>query len=147
MDFIFLEKGREVKKRAHLPMVTLFLPTLRTSNDVRLQAVRTYMKSLGRAVNNRLHGADIGLPHFVGSSMRVAYLNAEVYSFFADIAFCHNALHLLHSTIAQAPWNSPCSKLQRLYSNRKASEMQVKNQDFGENFKKEPEKVAGSYFL
>ena len=23
----------------------------------------------------------------------------------------------------------------------------VKNQDFGENFKKEPEKVAGSYFL
>ena len=22
-----------------------------------------------------------------------------------------------------------------------------KNQDFGENFKKEPEKVAGSYFL
>lgn len=124
-----------------------FIPTLRTSNDVRLQAVRTYMKSLGRAVNNRLHGADIGLPHFVGSSMRVAYLNAEVYSFFADIAFCHNALHLLHSTIAQAPWNSPCSKLQRLYSNRKASEMQVKNQDFGENFKKEPEKVAGSYFL
>ena len=38
-------------------------------------------------------------------------------------------------------------ELQRLYSNRKASEMQVKNQDFGENFKKEPEKVAGSYFL
>ena len=105
------------------------MPTLRTCNDIRLQAVRTYMKSLGRTVNNRLHGADIGLPHFVGSSMRVAYLNAEVYSFFADIAFCHNALHLLHSTIAQAPWNSPCSKLQRLYSNRKDSEMQVKNQD------------------
>ena len=96
MDFIFFRKKERSKKACPIYRWSrFFIPTLRTSNDVRLQAVRTYMKSLGRAVNNRLHGADIGLPHFVGSSMRVAYLNAEVYSFFADIAFCH-VLHLLY---------------------------------------------------
>ena len=40
-------------------------------------------------VDNRLHALDIGLPHSVGTSVRMGDLDAEGNALAADIALCH----------------------------------------------------------
>ena len=67
-----------------------------TSNLVRLQASCTYMKCLRSPINDRLYSTNIGLPHFVRSSMRVAHTITEVYAFLTDVTFCHDSTSFIH---------------------------------------------------
>ena len=70
---------------------------------------------LGRTVYDGLDALHIGLPAAVGSSVRVADLNAESNALVAEFTLCHLLKHLL-----------ACVSLirQLLYTSRSAEEMQ-----------------------
>ena len=53
------------------------------------QAAGAGVNTLGGSVDNRLDSLYVGLPHPVGTSVRVGSLDAKGDSFFADITFCH----------------------------------------------------------
>ena len=44
---------------------------------------------LGSAVNDHLHTLHVGLPHAVGTSVRMAHLDAERNTLIAKITLCH----------------------------------------------------------
>ena len=49
----------------------------------------------GRSVNQNLHTLHIGLPHTIGTPMRVTYLNPERNALVTKFTFCHMMPHLL----------------------------------------------------
>ena len=63
-------------------------------NLVGTQASRTDVNMARSTVNNRLHTLDIGLPHPIGTPMRVRDLDAERNALIAELALSH-PLHLL----------------------------------------------------
>ena len=73
----------------------------------------------GRAVDNCLHTLHIGLPHPIGTPMRVRDLDAERNALIAELALSH-PLHLL----AVAYFHAICRH--NWYHNRKVLKMQVK---------------------
>ena len=68
---------------------------LRTHDDVGLQTVGAYVESFRGTVYDCFNGTNVGLPHFVGPSMRMADFDAKVSAFITNITSCHDALHLL----------------------------------------------------
>ena len=50
---------------------------------------------LGCAINNNLDALHVRLPHAVGTSVRVAHLDAKSDTLIAKITLCHLMLHLL----------------------------------------------------
>ena len=50
---------------------------------------------LGGPVHDHLHALDIGLPRAVGTSVRMAHLDAESNTLIAKFTLCHLVLHLL----------------------------------------------------
>ena len=52
---------------------------------------------LGGTVDDHLHTLYVGLPRAVGTSVRMAHLDAERHTLVAKFAFCHVLLHLLAS--------------------------------------------------
>ena len=89
--------GRFLKKRkrqAALRLAFVWCALHSALNLVGTQASRTDVNMARSAVNNRLHALDIGLPHPVGTSVRVGDLDAERNTLAANIALSH-WLHLL----------------------------------------------------
>lgn len=79
-----------------------FIPMEHTlSNRARdLAAAQTtgaYVDVLRGTVEDHLYALHIRLPHTVGTSVRVAHLNAERNALVTKLAFCHLMLHLLAS--------------------------------------------------
>ena len=70
---------------------------LRSFHFVGLQALGTDIKSFRGAVHLTSHRFDVGLPHMIGSSMRMAHIVSVVSAFSAYCAFCHD-LNLLISS-------------------------------------------------
>ena len=52
---------------------------------------------LGSTVHDHLNALDVGLPSTVGTSVRMAHLDAERNTLIAIFALCHLMLHLLAS--------------------------------------------------
>ena len=63
------------------------------------EAPGAHIDVLGATVYYGLNALDIGLPGTIGTSVRVADLNAEGYVLTAKITLCHFQLHLLACTI------------------------------------------------
>lgn len=55
-----------------------------------LKAGSADMQGNGGTVNDCLDGADVGLPHLVGSSVRMAYGITEMNAFLTNITLCHD---------------------------------------------------------
>ena len=66
---------------------------------VRTQATGAGVNPLRGTVHNSLDTFNIRLPGAVRTSVGVGYLDAESHTLSADIAFCHNHLHLLFKAI------------------------------------------------
>ena len=49
----------------------------------------------GGPVHDDLHALDVGLPRAVGTSVRVAHLDAKSDALIAKFTLCHSMLHLL----------------------------------------------------
>ena len=64
------------------------------------EAPRAHIDMAGRAVNDRLDTADVGLPGAVGSPMRVGDLDTEGNTLSANIALCHIRTSSIHYYIA-----------------------------------------------
>ena len=62
-----------------------------------LETLRTYICMTRRSIDLNSDPSDIGLPHSVGSSMRMAHIVSVVSAFSAYCAFCHD-LNLLISS-------------------------------------------------
>ncbi len=76
----------------------LACPSLdRSGNFTGTQTPGTNIHMAGRTVNDRLYTLDIGLPHTIGTSVRVRNLDAESYALVAKFALSH-PLHLLAVT-------------------------------------------------
>ncbi len=73
----------------------------RAGDFIRFQTVGTYMKSLRCTVNNRLDGANVGFPHFVGTSVGMTDLDSEMRALLTDITLSHACTSLSH-------WNGLC---------------------------------------
>lgn len=70
----------------------LYIVELHRTGDLSgTQATGAGVHSLGRAVDDRLHTTDIGLPGTVRPSVRVRHANAEGHALAAKIAFCHGS--------------------------------------------------------
>ena len=78
----------------------------------------TNIHMAGRAVDNCLHTLHIGLPHPIGTPMRVRDLDAERNALIAELALCH-PLHLL------AVRNLPANITSNRYLSRLQGEMQA----------------------
>lgn len=102
------------------------------------QAGCTNINLLRRAVNHRLYRLDVGFPHPVRSSMRMAHVVTEMSTLFANTALCHSDTSLssvksiilrdfspfrLHNTSILAKIKTKCKKnfifLFRFYLSRK----------------------------
>ena len=79
----------------------------------------TNIHMAGRAIDDRLHTLHIGLPHPIGTPVRVRDLDAEGNALIAELALSH-PLHLL----AVAYFHALCRH--NWYHNRKLLKMQVK---------------------
>ena len=59
-------------------------------NFARTEAMSAHIDVLGRAVNNRLHTLDVGLPGTIGAAVRVGNLNAEHDALVTKFTFSHS---------------------------------------------------------
>ena len=59
----------------------------------------------GRIANNSLHALDVGLPHTIGTSVRVGNSDTESHALVAELTLCHplHLLAVLKSCGAKAP--------------------------------------------
>ena len=110
----------------------LFFMTFRLSHSAgNLAAAQTTgacVDMLGSTVNDRLHALHVGLPHAVGTSVRMAHLDAESDTLVAKITLCHLMLHLLafhYSGLTARPKGDDNSK-QLIYNSKASRKMQEK---------------------
>ena len=80
----------------------------RAGNLAAAQTTGACVGVLRNTVNDNLHALHVRLPHAVGTSVRMAHLDAESDTLFAKITLCHLMLHLLASvfTDKQLIYNS-----------------------------------------
>ena len=80
-------------KRPEPPAPALQMTNIQLSDSARhlvgAYTARAYVDMAGSAINDSLYPLDIGLPHPVGSSVRVRYLYSKGNALSADIAFRH----------------------------------------------------------
>ena len=67
----------------------------RAGNLTAAQTTGACVGMLGGTVHDHLHALDVGLPRAVGTSVRVAHLDAESNTLIAKFTLCHLMLHLL----------------------------------------------------
>ncbi len=92
------EKKKMIKNRHHPSEIRKMMPIftfvvnrdLCTFNFSGTQASGAYINPfVGAILKNALHTLDIGLPHFVGSSMRMAHLDSKMSPFSTNRTFSH----------------------------------------------------------
>ena len=71
------------------PLMTAEHDCLGSFDFVRSKAGSANIDSLGSTVNVAFHSFDVGLPHSVGSSMRMADIITKMSAFSTNTAFCH----------------------------------------------------------
>ena len=69
----------------------------RAGNLAAAQTTGACVGVLRNTVNDHLHALHVRLPHAVGTSVRMAHLDAESDTLIAKITLCHLMLHLLAS--------------------------------------------------
>ena len=67
----------------------------RAGNLTAAQTTGACVGMLGGPVHDHLHALDVGLPRAVGTSVRMAHLDAERNALIAKFTLCHLMLHLL----------------------------------------------------
>ena len=67
----------------------------RAGNLAAAQTTGACVGMLGGTVNDHLNALDVRLPRTVGTSVRVAHLDAESNTLIAKFTLCHLMLHLL----------------------------------------------------
>ena len=85
------QKKSSTKRAAFYEKISLKLCSL---NGSRPQTCSTYVDSFSSTVHISFNGLDVGFPHFVGSSMRMAHIASEMSAFFTNCTLCHGK-HLL----------------------------------------------------
>ena len=94
--------GCNIKKQKPTGKTVGFTALLITSHSAgNLAAAQTTgacVDMLGGTVYKSLDALDVGLPCTVGTSVGMAYLDAEGYSLIAKFTLCHLMLHLLAYT-------------------------------------------------
>src|SRR5699024_1628977 len=104
--FWLRSKTRSLKKRTmrgkqfHLPFLhgSFDLPhffSLSTFHSAGFQARSTNVHLFRCSVYLNSYRFDVGFPHFVCSSMRMAHIVSEMSAFFTNCTLCHDRSHLL----------------------------------------------------
>jgi proline racemase len=75
-------------------LVALWIYSDSAGNLTAAEATGAHVDVLRSTVNNSLYALDVGLPCAVGTSVRMAYLNAKGNALIAKFTLCHVMLYL-----------------------------------------------------
>ena len=87
--------ARQNKEPAHGRALFHTFRSDRAGNLTAAQTTGACVGMLGGPVHDHLHALDVGLPRAVGTSVRMAHLDAESNTLIAKFTLCHLMLHLL----------------------------------------------------
>ena len=92
-----MKASKSIKKTADHRICSFYIISfyrLGTLYGIASKTGSTYIESLGSTVNDTLYRLYVGLPHLIGTSMRMAHLDTEMSTLSAYCTLCHDQ-HLL----------------------------------------------------